>query len=243
MRREFTINPSGEYEFVVGSSDNFLIMRNLTSDILLESDSFKNVVLSRSDTVDISKYQDMTLRLINQSARPISGEIQLSEVDIRIKEQRMSVDGGLVIDEIASPVVISEVQSPLQVAGITNPIMIEQRRLKSVFTTSRINLTEAGTTLSLDWHGNRGINCRDLMIQADPSNTENMLICGRNESNSGYGDALIIPPGGVFSITGIVNGQFLIKGKSGTCVCGYVKESIDTFLTRENTSSSLLGAL
>lgn len=124
MRRKFTLQPNEKYPFVVGSSDNFLIMRDLTGDVLLESDAFKNVLLSRSDTVVISTYQDIELRLVNSSSKPITGEIQLSEVDIRIKEQRMSLEGGVTVEAIREPVQVSEVFAPVSIAGVV-PVSIQ----------------------------------------------------------------------------------------------------------------------
>ncbi|YCO02112.1 hypothetical protein ACB087_04145 [Vibrio sp. VNB-15] len=114
MRRQFSIEPKKEYTFVVGQSDNYLIMRDLSANITLESDAFKHMVLSRSDTVVITEYQNVELRLVNYSDQTVNGEIQLSELDIRIREQKMGVDGSVIVDEILRPITVSEIQQPVE---------------------------------------------------------------------------------------------------------------------------------
>jgi hypothetical protein len=117
MIRKYTLKVGETYTFSVGQTDNYLILRDASHSLVLESDSFKGVELTRSDTVIITDYQEMQLRFINQSAEPIYFEFQLSQVDIRIKEQRMSVAGGVVVDEIVNPVVVSEIQQPVNIAN------------------------------------------------------------------------------------------------------------------------------
>ena len=95
----------------------FLIMRELSHSVYLESDDFSNVELRRSDTIDISKYKNEELRIVNNSGTEIYGELQLSEVDIRIKEQKENGGGDVVVDEILTPIVISSIQTPVRVVG------------------------------------------------------------------------------------------------------------------------------
>lgn len=115
MKRKYTLKVGESYTFTVGQTDNYLILRDASHSITLESDEFKDVELTRSDTVIITDYRNMELRFLNNGAEPIYFEFQLSEVDIRIKEQRMSVAGGIVVDEIIKPVVVSEIQQPVSI--------------------------------------------------------------------------------------------------------------------------------
>ncbi|WP_418113832.1 hypothetical protein RJD40_01635 [Vibrio scophthalmi] len=174
MRRRFTLQPNEKYPFVVGSSDNYLIMRNLTADIYLESDAFKDVVLSRSDTVVVTDYQDIELRLVNTTGQPITGEIQLSEVDIRIKEQRMSVDGGIVIDEIATPVTVSEVQAPVSITA--------SEAIKVSITNNRHVRNWTTFTGSGSMYG----SFKYVMIQASSENVGNVSFLGITIPPNGY---------------------------------------------------------
>ncbi|MGR5243072.1 hypothetical protein ACPV36_19525 [Photobacterium damselae] len=124
MRRKFILQPKEKYTFVVDMEDNYFILRNSTANIFLESDVFRGVELTRSDTVIITDYQRMELRLVNESDEVISGEFQLSEVDIRIKEQRMSIEDTVTIDKILDPVSVSEIMEPVTVSEIKKPVAI-----------------------------------------------------------------------------------------------------------------------
>ena len=123
MARILRLKPNEKYLFVVGQKDMFLIMRELSHSVYLESDDFSNVELRRSDTIDISKYRNEELRIVNKSGVDVYGELQLSEVDIRIKEQKENGGGDLVVDEILTPVVISSIQTPVKVI-LENEIVI-----------------------------------------------------------------------------------------------------------------------
>jgi hypothetical protein len=207
MRRKFEIKAGEKYPFVIGQSDNYLIMRNLTDNIMLESDSFKNVELSRSDTVVISDYQNIELRLFNTSNSVIVGEIQLSEVDIRIKEQRMGIEGGVVIDEIITPVVVSEIQKPVVVESVRNPV--------SIITDATIKVQEQHERYSSNWTTFSQGTARMygpfvyLMIQAAVDNLDNISFCG-----------IEIPPGGYFEVPVAFNSSSeIINFENGTDKC------------------------
>lgn len=197
MRRKFEIKAGEKYPFVIGQSDNYLIMRNLTDNIMLESDSFKNVELSRSDTVVISDYQNIELRLFNTSNSVIVGEIQLSEVDIRIKEQRMGIEGGVVIDEIITPVVVSEVQKPIVVEDIRQAIRIEE-----TYPAARYRDVHESTTLEKGAYSY-------VMLQAHADNVGPIKMFG-----------IAVPPGGYYEITrrwqGSLSIDIMIDGDSCT---------------------------
>ncbi len=123
MARILRLKDGEKYRFVVGQKDIFLIMRELSHSVYLESDDFSNVELRRSDTIDISKYKNEELRILNKSGTDIYGELQLSEVDIRIKEQKEGGGGDVVVDEILTPVIISSIQTPVKVI-LENEIII-----------------------------------------------------------------------------------------------------------------------
>ncbi|MDD9178426.1 MULTISPECIES: hypothetical protein [Aliivibrio] len=201
MKRKYTLGVGESYTFTVGQTDNYLILRDASHSLILESDSFKDVELTRSDTVIITDYRNMELRFLNTSTESIYFEFQLSEVDIRIKEQRMSVEGGITIDEIIQPVVVSEIQKPVSISG-TVPVSLEQvvqtefvepqevvltnhkevqkvevLNQPSVITNVRaigdIQLTATGQ------HTISGNNKRKgLLIQASDENKEIIVLCG-----------------------------------------------------------------
>ncbi len=123
MARILRLKDGEKYPFVVGQKDMFLIVRELSHQVYLESDDFSNVELRRSDTVDISKYRNEELRIRNNSGTDVYGELQLSEVDIRIKEQKQNGGGDVVVDEILTPVVVSSIQTPVKVI-LENEIII-----------------------------------------------------------------------------------------------------------------------
>ncbi|MCG9779490.1 hypothetical protein [Photobacterium damselae] len=125
MRRPFSLEPNKEYEFIVGQNDRYLIMRNLTSDIVLRSDTFESdLTLSRSDTVTVETLERVKMKFVNTSDVVISGEFQLSPVEIRIKEQQMNIDGAVVVSEIAEPVTVNEISSPVTVKEVQLPVAI-----------------------------------------------------------------------------------------------------------------------
>lgn len=125
MRRPFSLEPNKEYEFIVGQNDRYLIMRNLTSDIVLRSDTFESdLTLSRSDTVTVETLERVKMKFVNTSDVVISGEFQLSPVEIRIKEQQMNIDGAVVVSEIAEPVTVNEIGSPVTVKEVQLPVAI-----------------------------------------------------------------------------------------------------------------------
>ncbi|PSB89070.1 hypothetical protein C5F63_06050 [Photobacterium damselae subsp. damselae] len=134
MRRPFSLKPKEEYEFIVGQTDRFLIMRNLTANIVLRSDTFENdLTLSRSDTVTVETLERVKMKFVNTSDVVISGEFQLSPVEIRIKEQRMNVENAITIDEILRPVVIEKINQvvtaklsePVDVGNVLSPVLIK----------------------------------------------------------------------------------------------------------------------
>lgn len=125
MRRPFILEPKKEYEFYVGQTDNYLIMRNLTHDIVLHSDTFENdLTLSRSDTVDVSTLERVKMKFVNTTDVVISGEFQLSPVEIRIKEQQMNIDGAVVVSEISEPVNVSSISDPVTVKEVQLPVVV-----------------------------------------------------------------------------------------------------------------------
>ena len=163
MIRKYTLKVGEIYTFSVGQTDNYLILRDASHTLTLESDSFKGVELTRSDTVIITDYREMQLRFINQSAEPIYFEFQLSQVDIRIKEQRMSVAGGIVVDEIINPVVVSEIQQPVNVDVINVPT-VEVKPSKSIKGFTR-NVT--GQNFFYLSEANNSNPRKSIMIQPD----------------------------------------------------------------------------
>ncbi len=123
MRRNFILNPNEKYDFVVGQQDNYLIMRNLSDDIKLKIDTDTTMQLTRSDTVIVSKLQNQNLTFFNDSNNVISGEFQLSEIEIRIKEQNIGVSGSNInVDNINNPVTVK----PLNITDIKNPVVVSE---------------------------------------------------------------------------------------------------------------------
>lgn len=202
MRRKFEIKAGEKYPFVIGQSDNYLIMRNLTDNIMLESDSFKNVELSRSDTVVISDYQNVELRLFNTSNAVIVGEIQLSEVDIRIKEQRMGIEGGVIIDEIITPVTVSEVQKPVVVERVRYPVDINEAYPSATHCTVMKSQMVSHGAFSY------------VMLQAHANNVGTVQIFG-----------IEVPAGGYYEITRRWSGPLTvdIEHDGDTCAVMYIK--------------------
>ncbi|HFQ5248427.1 TPA: hypothetical protein ACGVAQ_003032 [Vibrio vulnificus] len=118
MRRKITIKQNDAYAFDIGKNSLILIIRDTTENIMLEGDSISGVELSRSDIVTVTEYREQRVFLRNHNAQAVTVEFQLSDVPISIREQRMSINGGIVVDEIATPVEVSKVTAPISIEGV-----------------------------------------------------------------------------------------------------------------------------
>ncbi|EGR1966262.1 hypothetical protein K6N94_003205 [Vibrio cholerae] len=125
MRRRITLKPSEEYAFDISRNALVLVLREATQNVVLKGDSLTPIELSRSDILDIQLFRNKRMFLANEGSAPITVEFQLSDTPISIREQRMAVEGGVTVSEIATPVVVSSVQAPVRIAG-TVPVSFDE---------------------------------------------------------------------------------------------------------------------
>ena len=213
MRRPFIIEPSKEYEFIVGQLDKFLIMRNLTSNIILRSDTFdSDLTLSRSDTVDVSMLERVKMKFVNETDVVIAGEFQLSPLDIRIKEQKMNVDGSVVVSEIsepveinsiAKPVTVKEILLPVEINSIAKPITVNEILLPVEI--KKENIKHSFKTVPLKGGDS-------YLIPEDGANivvTSIQVIANSdNEAAMGFFDGVVINPGMCWELNQNLSGGF-----------------------------------
>lgn len=125
MRRKITLKPNENYPFDIGRMSLILIIRDTTRNVIFYGDSISEIELSRSDIVAVVKYQQQRVFLRNDNDVDITVEFQLSDVQISIREQRMALDGGVVVEEITTPIQVSEIQAPVKVSGVV-PVSIDK---------------------------------------------------------------------------------------------------------------------
>lgn len=220
MRRRITLEPSEEYAFDISRNALVLVLREATQNVVFKGDSLTPIELSRSDILDIQLFRNKRMFLANEGSTPITVEFQLSDTPISIREQRMSVEGGVVIDEIAKPVTVSEIQTPVSVRG-TVPVNV-QNALSVAFPDSPLNVIEkkvhtdrffvvgkvnAGQNIH---HWQSGSMTTHLTIQADLNNAESVFIGGR--------DGLELPPGAAFSLPDGVGNVIQTSGNASDVI-------------------------
>lgn len=130
MRRTITLKPNENYSFDIGRMSLILIIRDATRNVIFYGDSISEIELSRSDIVAVVKYQQQRVFLRNDNDVDITVEFQLSDVQISIREQRMALEGGVVVEEITTPIQVSEIQAPVKISGvvpvdISEPVRVE----------------------------------------------------------------------------------------------------------------------
>lgn len=125
MRRKITLKPNANYPFDIGRMSLILIIRDTTRNVIFYGDSISEIELSRSDIVAVVKYQQQRVFLRNDNDVDITVEFQLSDVQISIREQRMALEGGVVVEEITTPIQVSEIQAPVKVSGVV-PVSIDK---------------------------------------------------------------------------------------------------------------------
>lgn len=174
MRRTITLKPNENYSFDIGRMSLILIIRDATRNVIFYGDSISEIELSRSDIVAVVKYQQQRVFLRNDNDVDITVEFQLSDVQISIREQRMALDGGVVVEEITTPIQVSEIQAPVKVSGVVPvsidkavPVLLESVAVSNFPDVQRViieNSSESGDVEYVKLMASSRLICREVAV-------------------------------------------------------------------------------
>ncbi|WP_028025579.1 hypothetical protein [Enterovibrio calviensis] len=169
MRQKHTLSQGQSVDVSAGQNGRYLIIREATDSVTLQSDSLRPVEIERGDTVDVSDYD--TLTIANHHGETVAIEFQVTDIPVITRAQKINGANTIGIASIDSPVKVSEVLEPVTVSGVVetrNSVPVSLRAIESGA------LTFESNTLTINSDENR----RSLVLQAADENSENVVIQG-----------------------------------------------------------------
>ncbi|WP_253649391.1 hypothetical protein [Vibrio tubiashii] len=210
MRQVHTLEPNQTLSFNAGQAGKFLILRESTHTLMIRSDALRPTEIQRGDTVDVSRFDELTLENHHDDAATF--EYQISDVPILTQAQKVDVSNAVVVHEVQRPVSVVEIQRAVK-AQIQNEFLNVHVDNETLSVTPSVTLyTYAaidegvfeldGTTQTIDGSEGRKV----LFLQVPDDNTEPVMVQG----------FMVVNPGGHLPLN--TNQDITIKGKDGETV-------------------------
>ncbi|MDC5842560.1 hypothetical protein OPW33_24975 [Vibrio europaeus] len=207
MRQIHTLEPHQTLSFNAGQAGKFLILRESTHTLMMRGDALRPTEIQRGDTVDVSRFDELTLENHHEDAATF--EYQISDVPILTQAQKVDVSNAVVVHEVQRPVSVVEIQRAVK-AQIQNEFLNVHVDNETLSVTPSVTLyTYAaidegvfeldGTTQTIDGSEGR----KALFLQVPDDNTEPVLVQG----------FMVVNPGGHLPLN--TNQAVTIKGKDG----------------------------
>lgn len=182
MKQIVNLQAGQSHFFNGGNSGKFLIMRECTQPVLFIAKGIQPIEVQRSDSLDVRDLMEMELR--NHGDNLVHIEFQITDIEVRIKDQSAVVENAVTIDEIqtpidvnrilepvnvtlSAPVIVKNIETPVEIQSIKEPVSIKQKTVTHHF--SRQNL-KGGASWSLPPDSN--IVITSLQVIANPDNTD-----------------------------------------------------------------------
>ncbi|MDC5868815.1 hypothetical protein OPW39_08240 [Vibrio europaeus] len=210
MRQIHTLEPHQTLSFNAGQAGKFLILRESTHTLMIRSDALRPTEIQRGDTVDVTKFDELTLENHHEDAATF--EYQISDVPILTQAQKVDVSNAVVVHEVQRPVSVVEIQRAVR-AQIQNELLkvhVDNETLSvtpsvTLYTYAAVDEGEFeldGTAQTIDGSEGR----KALFLQVPDDNTEPILVQG----------FMLVNPGGHLPLN--TNQAVTIKGKDGETV-------------------------
>ncbi|MEX0336398.1 hypothetical protein [Vibrio tubiashii] len=210
MRQIHTLDPLQTLSFNAGQAGKFLILRESTHTLLMRGDALRPTEIQRGDTVDVSRFDELTLENHHDDAATF--EYQISDVPILTQAQKVDVSNAVVVHEVQRPVSVVEIQRAVR-AQIQNELLnvhVDNETLSvapsvTLYTYSAVDegvFELDGTTQTIDGSEGR----KALFLQVPDENTESVLVQG----------FMVVNPGGHLPLN--TNQAITVKGKDGETV-------------------------